>query len=62
MLAVEATPGVSAAAFANPDGTIGVFAHNGTGADQVVAISVPGRQDLRYDVRAGELLSVQAGG
>ncbi|MET0838232.1 MAG: hypothetical protein ABWY19_05580, partial [Marmoricola sp.] len=62
VLAVEATPGVSAAAFANPGGTIGVFAHNGTGADQVVAITVPGRQDLRYDVRAGELLSVQARG
>jgi len=44
-------------AFTNPDGTIGVFGHNDTGATQVVSIATPGRADARISVRAGELFT-----
>ncbi len=59
VLGVSGSPGVPAAAFANPDGTIGVFAQNDTGEDQVVGVRLPGREDLRYAVRADELLSLR---
>ena len=59
-IGLQAPEGITAAAFANPDGTIGVFAHNGTGARRVLGIDVPGKGELRYDVRAGELISVRA--
>ncbi len=50
---------VAAAAFANPDGTIGVVAHNDTGTDRVLVVRVPGHADVRRPVRAGELVTVR---
>jgi len=47
-------------AFENPDGTIGVFGHNDTGTNQVVAVQVPGRAATRIAVRSGELFTYRA--
>ncbi|MCW2710473.1 MAG: hypothetical protein JWP24_667 [Marmoricola sp.] len=58
----RASAGVSAAAFTNVDGTVGVVAYNGTGKDSVVSVAVQGRRDLRARVRAGELMTVRAAG
>jgi glucosylceramidase len=59
VLGTRASAEVEAVAFADPDGTIGVFAHNRSDSEQVLAIRVPGRDDARYAVRAGELLTVR---
>jgi glucosylceramidase len=58
----RASAGVSAAAFTNVDGTVGVVAYNGTGKDSVVSVAVQGRRDLRARVRAGELMTVREAG
>jgi len=54
------TPGISAAAFLDPDGTVGVMAFNGTGKDRVMGIDVPGRPEVHTKVHAGELLTVRS--
>lgn len=59
VLGTSASAGVDAAAFTNPDGTVGVFVHNGTGRDRVVAVAVAGRGARSYAVRDGELLTVR---
>ena len=55
----SASQGISSAAFANPDGTVGVIAFNGTGKDQILGVEISGRGQLRRPVRAGELLTVR---
>jgi glucosylceramidase len=55
----EATPGLEVAAFRNPDATLGVVAFNGTGTERTIAIEVHGRDEVRRQVRAGELLTVR---
>ena len=47
-------------AFANPDGTIGVFGHNDTGVAQVISVQEPGRQSTRIAVGPGELFTFRA--
>ena len=59
VLGTSASAGVDAAAFTDPDGTVGVFVHNGTGRDRVVAVRVAGRGPRSYAVRDGELLTVR---
>jgi len=54
----SATTGIPAAAFDNPDGTVGVIAFNGSGKDRVVGFEIPGRT-LRSHMRADELLTVR---
>jgi len=58
----SATADISAAAFGNPDGTVGVIAFNGSGKDRVVGVEVNGRTAMRSQVRAGELLTVRIPG
>lgn len=55
----RATDGISAAAFDNPDGTVGVVAFNGTGKDQVVGVEIRGGNHVRRPMRPGELLTVR---
>lgn len=52
VVAVDAPPTLSVAAFRNPDGTLGVFGHNRSGAAQVVAIG-----EWTYPVAPGEMFS-----
>ncbi len=59
VLGSSATDGISAAAFENPDGTVGVIAFNGTGKSQVVGVEIRGGSDVRRQLRAGELLTVR---
>lgn len=54
-----ASTGVVAAAFANPDGTVGVLAHNETGHDRVLGVDVPGHAQVRRALRPGEILTVR---
>ena len=61
VLGTTASDGVDTAAFANPDGTVGVFVHNGTGRDRVVAVRVAGRPARSYALRDGELLTLRQG-
>jgi glucosylceramidase len=60
VLASNADPGLSAAAFRNPDGSIGVFGHNATGSSQTVRINVLGRVDLAYTIRPGQLFTFRS--
>lgn len=53
------TPGLAAASFLNPDGTVGVVAHNDTGRDRVVGVEIGGGRDVRHRLPAGELLTVR---
>lgn len=62
VVAARADPGLAVAGFANPDGTLGAFVHNDTGADRVLVLRAPGRGDVRREVRAGELVSVRLPG
>ncbi len=62
VLGSRAGADLAAAAFANPDGTLGLVAHNDTGEDRVLVLRVGGRADVRREVRAGELLSVRVPG
>jgi glucosylceramidase len=55
----SATPGLATAAFANPDGTLGVMVHNGTDDDRLVRVDAGGDGGSRHGVRAGELLTVR---
>ena len=56
---VDAPPTLSVAAFRNPDGTVGVFGHNRSGAVQTVSIAVGG-VTRTYSVGVGELFSFRA--
>jgi glucosylceramidase len=60
VVGVTAPPGVVVAAFRNPDGTIGVFGHNGTGAAVPLRMPGPHGEVGEYVVRAGELFSYRA--
>ncbi len=60
VIASTADAGISAAAFRNPDGSIGVFGHNATGSTQTVRIKVPGRADLAYTVEPGQLFTFRS--
>ena len=55
----SASDGISAAAFDNPDGTVGVIAFNGTGKSQVLGVEIRGGSQVRRAVRPGELLTVR---
>jgi glucosylceramidase len=57
--ATTSLPGVRAVSFANPDGTIGVFAYNGTSANQVINIRVQGAAERRFVVAARQLLTAR---
>lgn len=48
---------LSVAAFRNPDGSYGVFGHNGSATDQVVRLSLGTGAGRTYVVRPGELFS-----
>lgn len=56
---VRAPAGVDAAAFADPDGTLGLFAHNDTGAAVTLRVGVAGGAVRAYVVRPGELFTVR---
>jgi len=56
----SATSGLTAAAFLDPDGSIGVFGHNATGSTQTVRIAIKGRTDLSYTVAPGELFTFRS--
>ncbi|MFC4783543.1 glycoside hydrolase family 30 protein [Nocardioides sp. MAHUQ-72] len=60
VIASSATPGLSAAAFRNRDGSIGVFGQNATGATRTVAIRITGRIDLSYTVAPGEMFTFRS--
>ena len=60
VLATTATSGITATAFLNPDGSIGVFGHNATGSTQTVRIAVKGRADLAYTVEPGQLFTFRS--
>ncbi|MFC6343384.1 glycoside hydrolase family 30 beta sandwich domain-containing protein, partial [Nocardioides hankookensis] len=57
VISVQAPPGVSAAAFANPDGTLGLFAHNDTDAPVTLRIGSGSGPVRAYVVRPGELFT-----
>jgi hypothetical protein len=46
-------------AFANPDGTIGIFGHNATGAQQAVSVRFAEGEVFRTVVQPGELFSLR---
>ena len=53
----SADPGLSVAAFRNPDGTVGVFGHNGTGSTRLLRIRVEDGPRASYEVQPGELFT-----
>lgn len=59
VVSVDADPRLSAVAFRNPDGSIGVFGHNATGEQQTIRLDIRGRADLIAHVEAGDLFSVR---
>ena len=59
VLGTTASDGIIAVAFANADGTVGVLAHNETGQDRVLGLDVPGRTQVRHELRSGEILTVR---
>jgi glucosylceramidase len=59
VVSASADPGLSVAAFRNPDGSIGVFGHNATGSAQTVRIDIRGRSDVTARVEAGDLFTVR---
>jgi glucosylceramidase len=61
VVTATSSAGLRVAAFRNPDGTVGVFGHNGTGSAQVVELRVPGQPAVSYPVGAGELFSYRQG-
>ena len=62
---VVGTPAIPAVAFANPDGTIGIFGHNPTGAPQALSVRLPDGNEgadgevFRTVVQPGELFSLR---
>ena len=50
---------VPAVAFANPDGTIGIFAHNATPTAQVLSVRFADGETYRATVAPGELVSLR---
>ncbi|MCW2845953.1 MAG: putative glycoside hydrolase [Nocardioides sp.] len=57
VVTATADGGVRVAAFRNPDGSVGVFGHNASGATRTVELRVPGQPDVAYPVGAGELFT-----
>jgi len=53
------SPGIVAVAFANPDGTIGIFGHNDSGRRQVVDVSFATGHATRVAVQPGELFTLR---
>jgi glucosylceramidase len=52
-------PDVPAVAFANPDGTIGIFGHNDSGRRQVLDVSFAAGHATRVVVQPGELFTLR---
>jgi glucosylceramidase len=52
-------PDIPAVAFANPDGTIGIFGHNDSGTRQVVSVTFPAGDAIRVVVEPGDLFSLR---
>lgn len=50
---------VPAVAFANPDGTIGIFAHNDTPTTQVLSVRFADGETYRATVESGELVTLR---
>jgi glucosylceramidase len=60
VISSSAGPGLSVAAFLNPDGSVGVFGHNATGAEQTVRVHIDGGPDLTGHVEAGDLFTFRS--
>jgi glucosylceramidase len=60
VVSANADPGLSVAAFRNPDGSIGVFGHNATGAEQDVRVVIRGRAGLTGHVAPGDLFTFRS--
>jgi glucosylceramidase len=58
-LTTSAGTGLAAVAFANPDGTIGIFGQNDTGRRQVLDVALPGGTATRVVVQPGELFTLR---
>jgi glucosylceramidase len=52
-------PDVPAVAFANPDGTIGIFGHNNSGQRQVLDVSFAAGHATRVVVQPGEQFTLR---
>jgi glucosylceramidase len=52
-------PDLPAVAFANPDGTIGIFGHNNSGERQVISVTFPAGDAARVAVEPGDLFSLR---
>ena len=52
-------PDIPSVAFANPDGTIGIFGHNDSGERQVVSVAFPAGVAARVVVESGDLFSLR---
>jgi glucosylceramidase len=52
-------PDVPAVAFANPDGTIGIFGHNNSGQRQVLDVSFAAGHATRVALQPGELFTIR---
>jgi glucosylceramidase len=52
-------PDIPAVAFENPDGTIGIFGHNDSGARQVVSVRFPAGDAARIAVDPGALFTLR---
>ena len=58
-LGLTGRPDLPSVAFANPDGTIGIFGHNDSGARQVLSVAFPGGDAARVVVEPGDLFSLR---
>lgn len=59
VVSTEHRAGLSAAAFVNPDGTVGIFGHNDSGAPQVVEFELSDGDRLTVEVGPWEMFSVR---
>lgn len=60
-LGTTGRPDIPTVAFENPDGTVGLFGHNDSGAAQVISVEVDGEQSARVSVPAGALFTARSG-
>jgi glucosylceramidase len=60
VVSASADRGLVVAAFRNPDGSVGVFGHNATGAEQDVRVTIRGRADLTGHVAPGDLFTFRS--
>jgi glucosylceramidase len=56
---LRSSAGIAAVAFANPDGTIGIFGHNDTGRRQVVDVAFAAGDATRVAIEPGELFTLR---